>query len=283
MYGQFGYDPIMSAVLLLVVLSAATSGIGALGGLGGAVILVPTLVLAGWSPMAAAPLGLISVAAVSVAAGSRQLSERAVNHRLGITTELAATSGAVVGALVADRFADDFLVYVLAAVAMGAALMGGRRKGMRNPPRSGFGVDDVGERVGSLAGAYPVHGGVAPYQASRLPLGLGFMCLSGLVAGTTGASGGFIKTPATSEIMHVPTKVAAATTTFTIGITASAALVIFALQGRLDTQQAAAVVFGSLAGGIIGAVAQSRLQPAHVRRALSMVLAIIAIVLVVTV
>lgn len=272
----------MSEVLLLVAVAAATSGIGALGGLGGAVILVPVLVLAGWSPVAAAPLGLISVAAGSVAAGARQLSERSVNHRIGVTTELAATAGAVIGALVADRFSDDVLVYVLAAVALAAALMGGRRKGLRNPPRPEFGPDDVGERIGSLAGAYPVHGGVAPYETRRLPLGLTMMGLSGLVAGTTGASGGFIKTPATSEIMHVPTKVAASTTTFTIGITASAALVVFALQGRLDVQQSAAVVFGSLAGGLSGALAQSRLHPAHVRRALSVVLVIIAIVLVVT-
>lgn len=272
----------MPEVLLLVGLAAATSGIGALGGLGGAVILVPALVLAGWSPVAAAPLGLISVAAGSVAAGARQLSERSVNHRIGVTTELAATAGAVVGALVADRFPDDFLIYLLAAVALGAAFMGGRRKGLRNPPRPELGMEDVGERVGSLAGAYPVHGGVASYETRRLPLGLALMSVAGLVAGTTGASGGFIKTPATSEVMHVPTKVAASTTTFTIGITASAALVVFALGGRLDIQQSAAVVFGSLAGGLIGAVVQSRLHPAHVRRALSVVLVLIAVALVVT-
>ena len=35
-------------------------------------------------------------------------------------------------------------------------------------------------------------------------------------------SGGFIKTPATSEVMHAPTKVTAAAATFTIGITSSA-------------------------------------------------------------
>lgn len=272
----------MSEVLLLIGLAAATSGVGTLGGLGGAVILVPALVLAGWSPADAAPLGLVLVAAGSVAAGARQLSERSVNHRIGVTTELAATSGAVVGALVANRLSDDFLVYLLAGVALAAAFMGGRRKGLRNPPRPEYGIGDVGERVGSLAGAYPVHGGVAPYETRRLPLGLAFMGLSGLVAGTTGASGGFIKTPATSEIMHVPTKVAASTTTFTIGITASAALVVFALQGRLDVQHSAAVVFGGLAGGLIGALAQSRLHPAHVRLALSAVLVVIAIVLVVT-
>lgn len=245
-------------------------------------ILVPALVLAGWSPLAAAPLGLISVAAGSVAAGARQLADRSINHRISVTTELAATTGAVVGALVADRFSDDFLVYLLAAVALGAAFMGGSRKGLRNPPQPELRPADVGERVGSLGGAYPVNGGVAPYEVRRLPLGLAFMGLSGLVAGTTGASGGFIKTPATSEIMHVPTKVAAGTTTFTIGITASAALIVFAVQGKVDIQLSSAVVFGSLAGGLLGALVQSRLHPAHVRRALSVVLVIIAIVLVVT-
>lgn len=273
---------VMPDVLLLIALAATTSGMGALGGLGGAVILVPALVLAGWSPVAAAPLGLVSVAAGSVAAGARQLSERSVNHRIGITTELAATTGAVVGALIASQLSDDFLVYVLAAVALSAATLGGRRKGLRNPPQPGLGPGHIGERVGALAGAYPVNGGVAPYATRRLPLGLVLMGLSGLVAGTTGASGGFIKTPATSEIMHVPTKVAASTTTFTIGITASAALVVFVLQGRLDIQPSSAVVFGSLAGGFIGAVVQSRLHPAHVRRALSVVLVLIALVLVVT-
>lgn len=272
----------MLDVLLLMLLAAATSGMGALGGLGGAVILVPALVLAGWSPIAAAPLGLVSVVAGSVAAGPRQLAERSVNHRIGVTTELAATVGAVVGALGAGGLSQDFLVYVLAGVAFAAALLGGRRKGLRNPSQPGYGLEHIGERVGSLAGAYPVNGGVAPYQVRRLPLGLSLMALSGLVAGTTGASGGFIKTPATSEIMHVPTKVAASTTTFTIGITASAALTVFALQGRIDVQQSAAIIFGGLAGGLLGAMAQSRLQPAHVRRALSVILIVIAVVLVLT-
>lgn len=272
----------MAETVLLVLVASFTAGIGALGGLGGAVILVPTLVLLGWSPIEAAPLGLMSVAAASVAAGARQLDERAVNHRLGVTTELVATAGAILGALASTLFAEEALVLLLAGVALAAAFFGGRRKGIRNPPSEDFGPDDVGERVGSLAGAYPMEGGIAPYRVRRLPLGLALMGLAGFVAGTTGASGGFIKTPATSEVMHVPTKVAAATTTFTIGVTASAALTVFALQGRINIQQGAAVVFGALAGGFVGAIAQARLSPPWVRRGLSFVLVAIAVVLVVT-
>jgi uncharacterized membrane protein YfcA len=59
-----------------VGLAFAAASVGALGGLGGAVLLVPALVLTGTSALAAAPLGLVCVAAGSIAAGSQQLAER---------------------------------------------------------------------------------------------------------------------------------------------------------------------------------------------------------------
>ena len=107
------------------------------------------------------------------------------------------------------------------------------------------------------------------------------MTVAGLVAGTAGASGGFIKTPATSEIMHVPTKVAAATTTFTIGVTAASALCVFAIQGRIDPITSAAVVVGSLVGGRMGSSLQARLSPQWTRRGMSALLVAVAVVLVV--
>ena len=121
---------------------------------------------------------------------------------------------------------------------------------------------------------------MVPYSTSRLPLGLSLMGVAGLIAGTAGVSGGFIKTAATSELMRVPTKVAAATTTFTVGITSSAALVVFAVQGRVDPDPAALVIAGSLVGGQVGAKLQSALPPAIVRRLLSVLLVVIAGVLV---
>lgn len=272
----------MPQVLELIFISAATAGIGVLGGLGGAIILVPTLVLLGWPASVAAPLGLVSVAAGSIAAAPRQLRDRTVNHRLGVTVEIAASGGAVVGALASGFASEDFLVYVLAAAAVAAAIFGATRSGLRNPVVEGYGPESIGERIGSLTGAYPVGEGVAPYQVRRLPLGLALMTLAGLIAGLTGTSGGFLKTPTASEVMHVPTKVAAATTTFTVGITASAALIVMGILGRIEVQSAAEVIVGSLAGGLIGAAVQSRLSPVGVRRGLSLILAAIGVILVVT-
>jgi uncharacterized protein len=268
-------------VLGYAALALVAAAVGALGGLGGAVLLVPALVLTGMPASEAAPLGLLTVAAGSIAAAPRQLAERTVNHRLGITTELAASSGAVVGALVSGLVSDALLTYLLATVAFLAALAGGRRKGLRNPPDPACEASDVGERVGSLAGAYPLGDGVVPYRTRRLGASLGFMGGAGFIAGTAGVSGGFIKTPATTELMHVPMKVAASTTTFTVGITSSAALLVFALQGRIDVDASGLVVVGSLVGGQLGAALQSSLSPSRTRRVLSVVLAAVAVVLVV--
>lgn len=261
------------------VLAMVTAAIGALGGLGGAVLLVPALVLTGVPASEAAPLGLLTVAAGSIAAGPRQLRERTVNHRLGVVTELSASTGAVGGALVSGFVSDEALTYVLAVVAFAAAVAGGRRSGLRNPPDPACEAGDVGERVGALAGAYPLGDGVVPYRVDRLSGGLGFMGLAGFVAGTAGASGGFIKTPATTELMHVPLKVAAATTTFTVGVTSSAALLVFALQGRIDVEASALVIVGSLVGGQAGAGLQSSLSPVVIRRLLSALLIVVAVVL----
>ena len=256
--------------------------LGSLGGLGGAILLVPLLVVTGMSPAEAAPLGLIMVAASSIAAGPRQLRERTVNHRLGVTVELVASAGAVIGAIVSGLLSETFLTYLLAVVAVLAALAGGRRKGLRNPPDPACHDTDVGERIGSIAGAYRLDGvDIVPYRPVRLGRGLLFMSLAGFVAGSAGASGGFIKTPAMTELMHVPSRVAAATTTFTVGVTASAALVIYAIQGRVDVETASLIVSTSLLGGIVGAAVQSSLSPAVTRRVLSALLLLIALLLVV--
>ena len=271
----------MIAAPLLLLLAAATAAVGTLGGLGGAVILVPALVVFGVEPSLAAPLGLLSVAAGALAAAPAQLRLGQVHHRLGVTLEIAASAGAVVAAIASDRVGADALRLVLAGTAALGAVAGFARKGVRNLPQAAFAGEIAGEWPGTLGGAYLGPGGVVPYRARRLVPGLGAMVVAGVVAGLSGVGGGFIKTPAMSEIMHVPVKVAAATSTFTVSITSATALLVFAGQGRIEMRDGAVVVLGGLLGGVVGARLQEVLPPSTVRRALAMVLAVVAVVLVV--
>jgi uncharacterized protein len=249
----------------LLALSFVTAGAGTLGGLGGAVLLVPSLVLLGVPAHQAAPLGLLSVAAGSLAAGPVQLAAGLVHHRLAVVTETAASAGAVTGAIVAAAVPAPALARVLGVTALGAAAIAVWRRGALEPPSGALAAEEPGEWPGTLWGAYRTDGGVVPYHAVRLGRGLGVVGLAGVIAGAVGVGGGFIKTPALSEIMGVPVKVAAATTTFTVGVTAAAGLTVFAVQGRLDTAAGAAVVLASIAGGFSGTRVQDRMDPSALR------------------
>jgi uncharacterized membrane protein YfcA len=79
----------------------------------------------------------------------------------------------------------------------------------------------------------------------------------------------------------VPVKVSSSTTTFSIGITASAALLVMIVKGRVDVELALMVMLGSLAGGVAGSFVQSRLSPPAIRRFLSVLLVVVAVILVV--
>ena len=199
-----------------------------------------------------------------------------------VELELAATLGATMGALGSGLVGDTVLTIGLAVVAAAAALVMLLRtssKGESTPQDR-----TVGEWPGQIAGVAPTArmaaGGGVVYEARRIPTGLGLMWVSGVVAGVAGASGGFIKTPVTTEVMGIPLKIAASTTTFTIGVTAAAGLVVFALQGRIDPFAAAAVIAGSLIGGQVGAALQARAPTSIIRRGLGGLLLLIAVLLV---
>jgi uncharacterized membrane protein YfcA len=267
---------------VLIVVSALAAALGTLGGLGGAVFLVPALVLLGVEPVIAAPIGILSVGAGSLAAAPRQLGDGVVHHRLGVVLEAAASAGAIAGALLSDQVSGTALSVGLALVAFAAAAASMRSRGLRNRPRPEFTAELAGEWPGSLAGAYQLGSGVVPYRAHRVPLGLVAMLLAGLVSGLAGVGGGFIKTPAMSEIMRIPVKVAAATTTFTVGITAATTLVVFSFQDRLDLHAGATAVLGSLIGGVVGVRLQSHLPPGRVRAVLAGALVVVGAILLVT-
>ncbi len=265
----------------LIPLGALTAFIGVIGGVGGATLLVPTLVAFGLSPLEAAPLGLISVAGTSLAASLRQLDDGLVHHRLGLTIEAPAAIGAVFGALISTSLPAVWLARVLGFGALAGAIATLARRGVRNPPKSTFVDDSPGEWPGTLGGTYHHGGQSVPYLAKRLPAGLTVSLIAGTISGMAGVGGGFLKTPAMSEVMKVPVKVAAATSTFTMGITAATGLIVFSGQGRLAPVSGAAVVLGALGGALIGARVQSRLPASRAKTITGGLLALIAVVVLV--
>jgi uncharacterized protein len=269
--------------LVVAALAFAAAGVGALGGLGGAVLLVPTLVFLGMPAAEAAPLGLLTVGASSLAASAPQLEATLVNHRLGVSLELAASIGAVIGAIASGLAPEALLVWVLAVVsaAAGIALLRRTHPGDTSPDApTQDGAGGPAASSSRLAATYVDHESVVAYDPVRVRAGAGLVGVAGLVAGLTGTSGGFVKTPVMAQVMRVPVKAAAATTVFMVGVTAASALTVLAVQGRIDPVAAGSVVTGGLVGGWLGARVQDHLPAEAVARFLGMVLLVIAGVLV---
>lgn len=264
--------------LALVALGLGCALVGSVGGIGGATLLVPVLLVLGVEPRAAAPLGLLAVGAGSLAAASRQVDDGLVHHRLGLTVEVTAGIGTVIGALLSAQVPEVWLARVLGAAALVGAIAALARTGIRNLPQSTFDAEPGGEWPGTLGGQYSLNGQMVPYQAHRVGAGLAASVVAGLVAGLSGVGGGFVKTPTMSEIMRVPVKVAGATTTFTLGLTATSGLLIYGIQGRLEVRDGAAVVIGALMGGLVGARVQSRMHATTVRRLTGLLLLLVAVV-----
>lgn len=274
------YDAAVTA-LLLVLAAFATTAAGTVGGIGGAVLLVPLLLLSGLEPAEAAPLGLMAVAAGSIAAGASQIDDGVVHHRLGVTIEIVASAGAVGGALLASTLSAAVLERLLGAIALVAATAGFLRRPVTAPAPPGFSAETSGEWPGTLGGTFRIGGDVVAYQAKRVASSLGVMAVAGVVAGLSGTSGGFVKTPAMTHLMGVPVRVAAATTVFVAGVTSAAALLVYAARGGIDVTDGAAAVLGALAGGRAGAALQRRLPGSTVGTILTVLLIAAGVVLLV--
>jgi hypothetical protein len=141
-------------------------------------------------------------------------------------------------------------------------------------------ADDAGSvAVGHLGGTYrDGHSGtVIAYEAEHVPATSVLAFGAGALSGMLGVGGGFLKVPAMNMVMGLPLKVAAATSSFMVGITALASLFIYVARGYFYPYLAAPVVVGVLVGGISGARLQHRSSPRVLRLVLAAVLALVAV------
>ena len=112
----------------------------------------------------------------------------------------------------------------------------------------------------------------ACYRVRRLPVAFGVSGAAGIVSSLTGLGGGIIVVPALNSWCGVPLRVAAATSTFVLGVTAiPGAIEHFPVADPLAPGYAAAAVLGVLAGSRAGLWIGPRV---NVRR-LKMLLAVI--------
>jgi len=265
-----------SADLGIFAVSLLAGILGSLAGIGGGILIIPALtVLFGVDIHLAIGASIVSVIATSSGAAAAYVRDRLTNLRIGMFLELATTSGAVAGALLASVVATSLLYVTLGVVLIFSAALQLTRLGeelAEAAPASGMGL-----RL-ALGDSYPdPRLGEVAYSPRRIPLGFALMALAGLVSGLLGIGSGALKVVAMDGAMRLPMKVSSATSNFMIGVTAAASAGIYLGRGDVDVRIASPVALGVLLGAVIGARLLGRLSNRHVRRLFVPILAIIGL------
>ena len=268
---SLGTDAAIFAISILAGL------IGALAGVGGGILIVPSLTLLfGIDIRLAIGASIVSVIATSSGAAAAYVRDRMTDMRVGMFLELATTAGAVIGALLAAIVAPAILYVLLGIVLLGSAGMQVLRLGEEMP--ADVEPSGLAARL-RLASSYPDAraGREVRYAAQHVPLGFLLMLGAGLVSGLLGIGSGVLKVLAMDGAMRLPMKVSSATSNFMIGVTAAASAGIYLGRGDVDPSLVAPVVLGVLVGAMLGARLLPRLANRHVRWIFLPVLVVIGI------
>jgi uncharacterized membrane protein YfcA len=268
-------------VLVVLALSIVAGVLGSLLGLGGGVIVVPALtLLLGVDIRYAIGASIVSVIATSSGAAAAYVRERMTNLRVAMFLELATTSGAITGALLATSVGTRWLYLTFGLLLAASALAMFRRR-----------ADVVDRDVGTsaLADRLRLHGSYVDaaghrevaYQVHGAASGLGLMYVAGTVSGLLGIGSGALKVPAMDLAMRLPIKVSTATSNFMIGVTAAASAGIYFARGDIDPFIAAPVAIGVVVGATAGSRLLGRLPSSAIRAIFVVVLLVVSIQMIV--
>ncbi len=251
-----------SDVALLLV-SVAAGLLGALGGVGGGLIVVPVLtIIFGVDIHLAAGASIVAVIATSSGAGVAFVRDGLANIRIAMFLGWATAIGAIVGALAASELPASVLLLVLAAVLLVSVAM----QLLRLSEEPGSEPLPAHDRFRLSGSYYSIRlRSEVPYASRRVPLGLALMAVAGVVSGLLGIGSGAVKVLAMDGAMRLPMKVSSATSNLMIGVTAAASVGIYLARGYVDARLAAPVALGILIGALVGARMLGRLTNRNVR------------------
>lgn len=255
--------------MLTLALGTVAGTLGSMLGLGGGVFLVPFLVMVVGLPFsAAAAVSLAAVIATSSSVSASTAGRHVMNLRLGMVLEVATAAGGLSGGLLAQLVPARLLQGLFVLTLGGVAVQMLRRLDVRNE----F-PDDATALPGALGGRYhdDETGRTVAYRVRRLPVALSASFVAGVLSTLLGVGGGIIKVPVLNSWCGVPIRVAAATSAFMIGVTATAGAIIYYGQGIMIPALAAAAVIGVRIGSGVGI----RLAGRWSARSLKLMLALI--------
>ena len=261
-------------IVTLILLSVVAGLIGSVFGLGGGIIVVPVLtILYGMETMDAVAVSLVAIVAISSVSAASLVKERVANVRIGLRLEIGAAGGAILGAIIALYVGSQILAICFAFVLIYSAIY------MFLRPELPIVADDISNTDDNFVYHDTKAEKDVTYVVKNIGTGtVGFMA-AGITSALTGVGGGTIKIPIMNVHMRMPMKVATATSSYVIGITAFSGAAVYLLMGAVDIMTASVVIVGSFIGSLIGLRIVRNIDASSLRRYFSLVLIFLASVM----
>lgn len=247
-------------------------------GLGGGVILVPVLTLVFRLDLeTAVAASAIAVVANSISGSGVYLRARLTNVRLALLLLVPTAAGALAGGLLVVSLPDAVTKGLFALLLFYVAFVMARR---RAPVIAASSVEIVLPpdplRISGRYQDLSVNQ-IVNYVPRGLRIGLPVSSLAGVASGMFGIGGGPITVPLLTLVMGVPVKAAASTSSFMVGLTASASALIYYTNGSVNPRVTVAAVFGIVVGARLGALVSSRVHPDRLTQVFVVVLLLLAV------
>ncbi len=266
----------VATATVVMIVGAVAGVLGSLLGIGGGVFLVPFLVLVLGTPMhSAVATSLMAVIATSSAVAAGTAGRHLINMKLGMLLEVATAAGALAGGVTAQALAPRAL-QILFGVSVGAiAAVTLSRLNRRNI------ILDASADPGTLGGRFHDEdtGVTVTYRVRRLPVAMLGSFVAGNLSSLLGIGGGIVKVPMLNAWCGVPMRIAAATSAFMIGVTATGGAIIYYGRGDVLPLLAAPAIVGVRLGSDIGLRLGGRVKVRGLKLLLGLILIVVAVLM----
>ncbi len=235
--------------IILIFLTGFISGIiGSMLGIGGGFIIVPLLVLFAGLPMhVAVGLSLTSIVMTSITSSSIYASKNLVNFKVALILETITILGSITGSHIAIFIPENILKIIFGIVLTYA----------------------------SIKMIFPSHK-LEEMEKNKF---IGFLSsfFAGMASGMLGIGGGTLKVPIMVLLFGLPMKVAVGTSSFMIGLTASAAAITYIAHGLVTPLIVSYMIIGIFLGVEIGCRITFKAKGPLLRRIFGIILMIFAL------
>ena len=265
---------VIELTIIILIGSYFAGLLGSLTGLGGGFIIIPLFTLFLHIDIHyAIGASLITVIATSSGAAAAYLKEGITNMRLGMFLEIATTTGAMFGAILAIYMPTNYIAILFGLLLILSALMSVRKKKEHIVQQKSY----LAQKL-KLNSNYPTAEGQVKYNVTNVAGGFGMMLFAGLISGLLGIGSGALKVVAMDGIMRIPFKVSTTTSNFMIGVTAAASAVVYLQRGYIEPALSMPVVIGVLIGAFTGSKILVRSNSANwIRVVFSVIISVIAL------